>query len=69
MTIDQAILLAFAPTNDRMVRIQSTNFENEVNFALDDVPPFIGGDWGTTFVVQLLLFSRPTICPMGWLAT
>ena len=46
MTINESVLLAFAPTNDGTVRIQSSQFDTEVSFQLDHVPPFEAGDWG-----------------------
>ena len=46
MTIDQAVLMAFAPTADRTVQIDSLNFEPPVKFELDEVPPYQPGDWG-----------------------
>jgi len=49
MALDQAILLAFAPapakTPDRVVA-RSHNFEHEVCFDLDTIPPAQPGDWG-----------------------
>ncbi len=46
MTLDQAIILAFAPRSDRRVQIESMNFEGPVAFDMDGVPPRAGGDWG-----------------------
>jgi len=46
MTIDRAIVLAFAPRRDRHICVHSTNFAGQVKFALDDVPPRVAGDWG-----------------------
>jgi len=46
MTIDQSIFLAFAPTADGSVRVESRNFSPPVSFHLDDVPPYQRGDWG-----------------------
>ena len=46
MTIDQAILLAFARRRDKHVSVQSVNFPGQVEFALDDVPPKVIGCWG-----------------------
>lgn len=46
MTLDRVILLAFVPRGDRRVRVESINFPGTVEFALDDVPPSIPGDWG-----------------------
>lgn len=58
MTIDQAILFAFAPTDDGSVRIQSTNFEDEINFSLDDVPPYVPGDWGNYIRGAVIALQR-----------
>jgi galactokinase/galacturonokinase len=46
MTIDRAIWLAFAPRRDQRVCVQSMNFPGQVEFALDEVPPKVVGDWG-----------------------
>lgn len=46
MTLNQAIVLAFAPRNDRQVQVESYNFPGRVVFDLDAVPPKIPGDWG-----------------------
>ncbi len=46
MTIDQAVLMAFAPHAERRVEIESLNFEQSVSFDLDQVPPYQKGDWG-----------------------
>ncbi|MBN1218732.1 MAG: hypothetical protein JXM69_07385 [Anaerolineae bacterium] len=46
MTIDQSLLLAFAPTNDGTVHLSSEDFEPPVSFNLADVPPYAPRDWG-----------------------
>ena len=46
MAIDQAVYLAFVPSDDANTHLQSLTFEGEVSFALDDVPDKIDGDWG-----------------------
>jgi galactokinase len=46
MTLDRVILLAFAPRKDQRVCIESLNFPNSVEFALDDVPPKSVKGWG-----------------------
>ncbi|MEZ4719287.1 MAG: hypothetical protein R2851_24840 [Caldilineaceae bacterium] len=46
LTVDQSLLLAFAPTDDGTVAVDSLNFPGRVSFALDDVPPRQPGDWG-----------------------
>jgi galactokinase/galacturonokinase len=46
MTIDQAVLMAFAPNATRRVEIESLNFKQPVAFELDKVPPYQKGDWG-----------------------
>ena len=40
MTIDQSLLLAFAPTDDGSVEIRSGSFAQPVRFSIRDVPPF-----------------------------
>jgi len=46
MTLDRAILLAFAPRVDRRIIVHSLNFRGITEFTLDDVPPRALGDWG-----------------------
>lgn len=46
MAVDQAAYIAFAPSNDRTVRLRSLAFDGEVEFSIDDVPPKDGDDWG-----------------------
>jgi galactokinase len=46
MTLNRAIILAFAPRSDRRVHIESMNFGGVVDFCLDEVPPRARGDWG-----------------------
>lgn len=46
VTLDRAILLAFVPRADRQVRVQSLNFEGQVSFDMDAVPPKTPSDWG-----------------------
>ncbi len=46
MAVDRAILLAFAPTPDGTVHVESRDFPTPTIFRLDQVPPRIPGDWG-----------------------
>jgi galactokinase/galacturonokinase len=46
MTIDQSILMAFAPTADGSVYIESLDFEPAVSFNLSQVPGYTPRDWG-----------------------
>jgi galactokinase len=46
MTIDQSILMAFVPTDNGTVHLESLNFNTPVSFRLTDVPPYRKGDWG-----------------------
>jgi galactokinase len=46
MTIDQSLLMAFAPTTDGSIHIESTDFEPPVSFGLAQVPPYVPRDWG-----------------------
>jgi galactokinase len=46
MAVDRAILLAFAPTDDGRVQVESRDFPNPTHFHLADVPPHQKGDWG-----------------------
>ena len=44
MTIDRSILLAYAPTDDGRVEVESLDFQPPTAFALDNVPSFQRGD-------------------------
>src|SRR3954471_5713704 len=46
MAIDQSVLLAYAPSGWKWVRIARLDFEGEVAFSLDDVPDRKPDDWG-----------------------
>src|SRR5215218_7978545 len=46
MAVDQSVLLAFAPTADRSVRLTSLDFPGMVDFELDHVPGKQADDWG-----------------------
>jgi len=45
MTIDRSVLLAFAPTDDGSIHLESLNFPTGVRFALDNVPAYEKGEW------------------------
>lgn len=45
MTIDRSILLAFAPTEDGGIQVESMNFEGVSRFRLDAVPEYRPGVW------------------------
>ena len=44
-SIDRTVLLAFAPTADGSVLIDSLNYDGHAAFYVDNVPPFVRGDW------------------------
>jgi galactokinase len=46
MAVDRAILLAFAPTSDGTVHVESCDFPTPTVFNIDQVPPRVPGDWG-----------------------
>lgn len=45
MTVDRYVTLAFAPTQDGSIHVESMNFANPTQFALDNVPGYEKGDW------------------------
>jgi galactokinase len=45
MTIDRSVLLAFVPTQDGSVHLESLNFTTPSSFSLNDVPAYQKGDW------------------------
>lgn len=46
MTIEQSVLMAFAPMKDDFVHVQSQNLEPPIAFRMGDFPPYKQGDWG-----------------------
>ena len=58
MTIDQSLLMAFAPTMDGSVTIESQNFDTPVHFRMDDVPAYVEGDWGNYIRGAVLALQR-----------
>ncbi|MBX6312337.1 MAG: hypothetical protein IRY99_05370 [Isosphaeraceae bacterium] len=46
MALDQDVLLAYAPSETRRVRLSSLEFAGEVEFSLDNVPGPRADDWG-----------------------
>lgn len=45
MTIDRSVLLAFVPTDDGNVHLESLNFETPAHFSLQEVPAYQKGEW------------------------
>ena len=58
MTIDQSILLAFAPAADDTVYLESLNFEHPRSFSLNNVPPYQPRDWGNYVRGAVLALQR-----------
>jgi galactokinase len=58
MTIDHSILMAFAPTTDGSIYIDSLNFTPPVSFNLYSVPPYQPGDWGNYIRGAVLALQR-----------
>jgi galactokinase len=46
MAIDRSVLLAFAPTRDGTVHVDSLEFSPAISFSLNQAPPYQRGDWG-----------------------
>ena len=46
MAIDQAVLVAYAPSASNEVRLSSLDYPGDVRFRLDDVPDKQPDDWG-----------------------
>ncbi len=45
MTIDRSVLLAFVPTDDGSVHLESLNFPTPTHFDVKQIPPYQKGDW------------------------
>ncbi|RMF03477.1 MAG: hypothetical protein D6768_05800 [Chloroflexi bacterium] len=65
MTIDQSVLMAFAPAANGQVHVDSLNFASTVNFSLNDVPPYQKGDWGNYIRGAVLALQREHRLPHG----
>ena len=65
MTIDQSLLMAFAPTTDGTVTIESQNFDTPVHFSVADVPPYRQGDWGNYIRGAVLALQRENTLQRG----
>lgn len=58
MTIDRPVLMAFAPTTDGAVQVESLNFDPPLAFDLSNVPPYQPGDWGNYIRGAVLALQR-----------
>jgi len=56
MAIDQAVYLAFAPSGNSQIELQSLTFEGQVLFDLNNIPPKQDGDWGN--------YPRGAVCAL-----
>jgi galactokinase len=65
MTINQAILRAFAPTANGQVHLESQNFESAIDFSLAEVPPYQKGDWGNYIRGAVLALQQAHHLPHG----
>ncbi len=46
MAVDRSILFAFAPTTDGAIHVESLDFATTTTFTLNNVPPYVKGNWG-----------------------
>jgi galactokinase len=58
MTIDQSILMAFAPAKDDTVQIDSVNFNKPRSFSLNNIPAYRPKDWGNYIRGAALALQR-----------
>lgn len=58
MAIDRSILLAFAPTNEGGVEVESLDFATPTRFQVESVPPYQKGDWGNYLRGAVLALRR-----------
>jgi galactokinase/galacturonokinase len=58
MTIDQSVLLAFAPSANGAVHVASANFAGSQSFDLAAVPPYQPRDWGNYLRGAALALQR-----------
>ncbi len=68
MTIDQAILMAFAPAVDGSVQVESLNFADPVRFHTGDVPPYQRGAWANYVRGAVLALQQERRLSQGMVA-
>ena len=61
--------MAFAPTADRTVHVDSVNFEPPVTFHLDHVPAYQPGDWGNYIRGAVLALQQHAQLERGLIGT
>ncbi len=64
MAVDRSILLAFAPTEQGLVQMESMDFAHPTRFSLQAIPPHQKGDWGNYLRGAALALQRsyPLTC-------
>lgn len=67
MAVDRAILLAFAPTHDQAVHVESLDFQHATAFTLNQVPPYQKGDWGNYVRGAVLALQQSYELPHGFI--
>lgn len=65
MAVDRAILLAFAPTRDGTVQVESLDFPNATRFHLTAVPSHQKGDWGNYLRGAVLALQKSHTLTQG----
>ncbi|CAN5582672.1 galactokinase [soil metagenome] len=65
MAVDRAILLAFAPTDDGTVRVESRDFTHGTTFHLNAVPSYQKGEWGNYLRGAVLALQQSYRLPHG----
>lgn len=65
MAVDRAILLAFAPTDDGTVHVESRDFTHSTTFQLKAVPPYRKGEWGNYLRGAVLALQHSYALPQG----
>lgn len=58
MAVDRSILLAFAPTDQGLVQVESMDFVNPTRFSLQTIPARQQGDWGNYLRGAALALQR-----------
>ena len=65
MTIDQSVLMAFAPVERGEICVRSLNFDAPVDFNLNAVPPYQKGNWGNYIHGAVLALQQRYPLPTG----
>jgi galactokinase len=68
MALDAAVLMAYTPTEDNFIRVQSLDFPDEEYFQIDKVPSMLPGFWGNYLWGAVLALRQDYVLKRGFKA-